>query len=128
MTLVDSCFCFCCPVVQVALEKHGTVYEGGYSGTHVAIRRFWDIVHEFDRSRKMKLLRFVTGASRAGIGGLGCLTPKLKIQRNGNQETTLLPTASTCFNTLLLPEYKSRGVMKEKLLVAIENASGFGLE
>ena len=110
-----------------ALENTGTVYEGGFTKSCVAVRRFWDVVHEFDDDTKRKLLRFVTGASRPPMGGLGRLEPKLKIQRNG-PDSELLPTSATCFNTLLLPEYSTRGKLKRKLLVAVENASGFGLE
>lgn len=39
-----------------------------------------------------------------------------------------LPMAHTCFNQLVLPAYKSRKLLKQKLLIAIENAEGFGLE
>ena len=134
------------------LESNGTVYEGGYTKDNIVIRRFWDVVHEFNEDIKRKFLRFVTGASRPPMGGLGNLEPKLKIQKNG-VDSDLLPTAATCFNTyvyyscccccccctmrthilffdcsLLLPEYATRSKMKEKLLVAVENASGFGLE
>lgn len=38
-----------------------------------------------------------------------------------------LPTAHTCFNVLLLPEYSSQQKLKEKLLKAIQYAHGFGL-
>lgn len=37
------------------------------------------------------------------------------------------PAAHTCFNHLLLPEYSSEAVLREKLLLAISNAEGFGL-
>lgn len=37
------------------------------------------------------------------------------------------PAAHTCFNHLLMPEYSSEAVLKEKLLLAISNAEGFGL-
>jgi len=110
-----------------ALEKEGTVYEG-YTAEHICVRRFWDVVKELNDKEKRLFLRFVTGASRPPMGGLSKLIPKLKIQRNGCEPTELLPTAATCFNTLLLPEYGTREKMKRKLLVAIENASGFGLE
>ena len=43
------------------------------------------------------------------------------------QETQRLPTASTCFNLLKLPNFKSRAVLKERLLYAIRSASGFEL-
>jgi hypothetical protein len=108
------------------------VYEGGYSKDHMTIRRFWDIcvgggADDFGDDERLKLLRFFSGAARAPMGGLGKLVPPLKIQRM-SPDSDKLPTAATCFNTLLLPDYASRGKMKEKLLVAIENASGFGLE
>ena len=38
-----------------------------------------------------------------------------------------LPTASTCFNLLKLPNFKSRKVLKEKLLYAIKAEAGFDL-
>jgi hypothetical protein len=44
------------------------------------------------------------------------------------QDTSRLPTASTCFNTLLLPCYAHREQLREKLELAIENASGFQLK
>jgi len=38
-----------------------------------------------------------------------------------------LPSAHTCFNHLLLPEYSSKEKLREKLLIAINNSVGFGL-
>lgn len=62
---------------------------------------------------------------RAPVGGLGKLT--LIIQRFG-PDSDRLPTAHTCFNYLLLPEYSSEEKLKSRLLTAIENAQGFGLQ
>ena len=45
----------------------------------------------------------------------------------GRNETQRLPTASTCFNLLKLPNFKSRAVLRERLLYAIRSASGFEL-
>lgn len=39
-----------------------------------------------------------------------------------------LPMSHTCFNQLVLPPYKSRKILKHKILTAIQNAEGFGLE
>lgn len=36
-----------------------------------------------------------------------------------------LPTASTCFNTLRLPEYRSEHVLEEKLRLAMSESHGF---
>jgi hypothetical protein len=58
------------------------------------------------------------------IGGLARL--KLIISRNG-PDTDRLPTAHTCFNALLLPDYSSIERLQEKLSIAIDNTEGFGL-
>jgi len=39
-----------------------------------------------------------------------------------------LPEAHTCFNQLILPEYQNKEILKKKLIIAISNAEGFGLE
>lgn len=105
--------------------KKSTTYEGGYTSNTKIIKQFWDIViNEFDQNQKKELLKFITSSNRAPIGGLGELD--LKIQR-ATSDTEQLPTSSTCYITLLLPEYKSKEKLKNKLLLAIENSSGFGL-
>lgn len=38
-----------------------------------------------------------------------------------------LPTAHTCFNQLLLPLYKTKEKLKQKLTQAVENCEGFGM-
>lgn len=38
-----------------------------------------------------------------------------------------LPTAHTCFNVLLLPEYSSQEKLDERLSKAINYAEGFGM-
>jgi hypothetical protein len=58
--------------------------------------------------------------------GLGHLSPPFVISRNGAEDSRL-PTAHTCFNHLLLPAYSSKAVLRERLLLALENAEGFGL-
>ena len=108
------------------LEKYST-YEGGFDKDHPYIRKVWEVLHEFDFEQKKNFLRFSTGADRAPIGGLKNLEPKFKLQRNG-PDTASLPTSATCFNTLLLPEYESKLKLRRLLLIAIENASGFGLQ
>jgi len=51
----------------------------------------------------------------------------LQVQRSG-PDSDRLPTAHTCFNILLMPEYGSRGKLRERLEIAVENAEGFGLQ
>ena len=58
------------------------------------------------------------------MGGLSKL--KLVIARHG-PDSDRLPTAHTCFNVLLLPDYKNMDKLKERLLLAITHAKGFGM-
>jgi ubiquitin-protein ligase E3 A len=106
------------------LEK-GTEYDDGYGPEHPLIIQFWKLVHEeFTLDLKKKLLSFVTSSDRVPLKGLGNLT--FVIQRNG-PDTDRLPSALTCFGRLLLPEYATSEKLKDRLIIAIENAKGFGL-
>lgn len=90
-----------------------------------AVRWLWEIVHEFDDEEKRRFLKFFSGSDRAPIGGLGNL--RCIIQRDGT-DSNKLPTSHTCFNTLLLPSYRSKDKMGDRLRLAIMNSEGFGLE
>lgn len=105
-----------------ALEK-ATKYEG-FSKESVTIQYFWQIIHSFSKQQQKRFLSFVSGSDRAPIGGLGKM--QMTITRTG-ADTNRLMTAHTCFNYLILPEYTDKGKMMEMMLMAIENASGFGL-
>lgn len=106
------------------LEKQAR-YDGGYHAGHPSIRQFWSVVHSFTLEQKKKFLFFTSGCDRAPVGGLSRLI--LTIQRSG-PDTDRLPTAHTCFYVMLLPEYRTENKMRSKLLLAIENAQGFGLK
>ena len=99
-------------------------YEG-FAPTHRVVRWFWKLVEELDLPQQQALLKFCTGSPRAPVGGLGELN--FKIQRAG-ADSPRLPTASTCFNTFLLPEYSSEEKLRKLTLIAIENGEGFFLE
>lgn len=63
-------------------------------------------------------------SDRVPIKGLGNLT--FVISRAG-PDSDSLPSAHTCFNHLLIPDYSSKAKLEEKLRVAIRNSKGFGL-
>eukprot|EP00624_Nannochloropsis_granulata_P006748 evm.model.NODE_51206_length_4267_cov_13.577221.1 len=100
-------------------------YEGGYEKSSNVIQWFWAVIHEMDLTSQRQLLMFVTGSAKAPIGGLGKLS--LLIQRAG-PDSDHLPTAHTCFNALLMPEYGSKEKLKERLMKAISECRGFGLQ
>jgi hypothetical protein len=86
---------------------------------------FWEFVLAAPLETKHLLLLFATGSSHAPIGGLS--KQKFLLQRAG-PDSHQLPTAHTCFHTLLLPEYKTKDKLIKKLHVALQNAQGFGLQ
>jgi len=98
----------------------------GYNPTEPYIQSFWQVLREFDVVQKKKFLAFVTGSDRAPFGGLHEV--HLAVQKNDQEPTDRLPTAHTCFKLLDLPTYASTEKLREKLLTAIDNSEGFGLE
>jgi ubiquitin-protein ligase E3 A len=101
-----------------------TRYERGLSANHPLIVAFWQIVHSLSDDEKRHFMSFATGSDRIPIGGISSMQ---FVIRHAGGDTDRLPTASTCFNILHLPHYKTTAKLREKLLVAISNAEGFGL-
>ena len=63
--------------------------------------------------------------AQAPLLGFRYLHPAFCIQRV--EDATRIPTASTCFNLLKLPQFQDFDTMSEKLTHAIAANSGFGL-
>lgn len=103
----------------------GARYDGGYSDTHPTVNSLWSVLQSLPIDEKRSFLQFATGCDRAPVAGLKAL--RLLVQRAG-PDSDKLPTAHTCFNALLLPDYSSKDKLRAKLLTAIRNAQGFGLQ
>jgi len=71
-------------------------------------------------------LQFVWARSRLPSREIDFEAPFKIIKDTKSIGDDALPSASTCFFTLTLPEYSSREVLKRKLLFAIEN--GYTME
>ena len=97
-------------------------YDDGFSREHPTVRLMWEVIHALSFEMKKRFLFFCTGSDRVPIKGLGNLN--FVISRNGTDEERL-PSAHTCFNHLLLPEYKSKEKLKDQLLKAIVDTEGF---
>ena len=113
------------PEIDMKALERVTKYDGGFDADHRAIRDFWSVVHSLPIADQKRLLFFATGCDRAPVGGLENLP--FVVQRSG-PDTEHLPTAHTCFNVLLLPEYDCQEKLRDRLAVAIANAEGFGLQ
>lgn len=98
----------------------------GWDASHRTVRDFWSIVKRYDEPMKRKLLEFVTASDRVPVGGVKNIM--FIVQRNGeeNDPAGRLPTSYTCYGTLLLPEYRDKEMLRERLAMALENAQGFG--
>ena len=105
--------------------REGSRYCNGFTKDCKSMQWFWDIVlNEWDDSKRRKLLTFSTGSDRAPVSGLKNM--KFYIIKDGN-ETEKLPTSHTCFNQLLIPEYPTKDILRDKLEMAVNNATGFGM-
>ena len=91
-------------VIDFKELDESTSYEGGYTKDSPIIRNLWDVLHSLSVEEKKAFLVFATGSDRVPIEGMKALN--FVIQRHAN--TTHLPSAHTCFNVFLLPEYESR--------------------
>uniref|UniRef100_A0A8C5H7Y4 Ubiquitin-protein ligase E3B n=1 Tax=Gouania willdenowi TaxID=441366 RepID=A0A8C5H7Y4_GOUWI len=132
------------------LKKH-TVYYGGFHSSHRVIIWLWDILSsDFNADERAMFLKFVTSCSRPPLLGFAYLKPPFSIrcvEVSDDQDTgdTLgsvlrgfftirkkepggrLPTSSTCFNLLKLPNYSKKSILRDKLRYAISMNTGFEL-
>jgi ubiquitin-protein ligase E3 A len=82
--------------------QRGCTYQDGYEEGSSAVTLLWRVLHEFGNDDKKTFLRFLTGSDRCPVGGLAAV--EMVVSRNTDEEQRL-PSAHTCFNHLLLPEY-----------------------
>jgi hypothetical protein len=111
-------------IIDTEKLRKATRYEAPYNASHPTIILFWSIVDAYDQDDRKRLLEFVTASVRVPVTGFGSM--QFVICRAG-ADSRSLPTSSTCFGKLMLPEYKSKEKMKGKLDLAIRNAQGFGI-
>ena len=110
---------------------------GGFTATSRTVELLWEILEEMSQDDQEKFLQFCTGSSRPPLLGFRSLNPPFSLRNTdeGGGGSALnylvdidrLPSASTCFNLLKLPPYKSKSNFKEKLLQAIRSGTGFEL-
>ena len=115
--------------------KNVMLYGGGYHPSQVVIQWFWEVIDEMTPEQKSKFLKFVTSCSRQPLLGFGALVPlpcitqvRLPESEHDVDERQLrLPTSATCMHLLKLPNYKSKQILRSKVLYAVESGAGFEL-
>ncbi|KAI8501105.1 Ubiquitin-protein ligase E3B, partial [Branchiostoma belcheri] len=138
---------------EIDLEdlKKYTQYYGGFHPAHRVVIWLWDILaKDFTNDERKAFLKFVTSCSKPPLLGFAHLEPPFCIrcvevaddQDTGDTVGSVLrgfftirkrdpvnrlPTSSTCFNLLKLPNYQKKSTLKEKLRYAISMNTGFEL-
>ncbi|KAG8230832.1 hypothetical protein J437_LFUL010229 [Ladona fulva] len=117
--------------IDFADWRKNTEYRSGYHDNHPVIQWFWQAMERFSNEQRLRLLQFVTGTSSVPYEGFAALRGstgprKFCIEKWGKPDS--LPRAHTCFNRLDLPPYPTSEILYEKLLLAVEETSTFGIE
>lgn len=127
---------FCAPELQILISGNNTMslidlksYTKyiGYTSYDRNIIRFWSVIEEFSKVDSGLFLKFVTSCERPPSLGFSSLHPQFTIQIIECNDDIRLPSASTCFNTLKLPTYSSKEILKNRLLTSIRSGAGFDL-
>jgi E3 ubiquitin-protein ligase TRIP12 len=100
----------------------------GYSHESVQEQMLAEVVDEMDELQQALLVGFLTGTNRLPFGGLKALSPPLTVAPRapveGQWPDETLPSVMTCANYFKIPEYSSKAILKEKLLIAIHEGQG----
>jgi len=111
--------------VDVGLLQRVVEYEG-YEKDDPVISYFWEVLREMTTHERKLFLQFVWARSRLPMKESDFDAP-FKVQKDfknsGGSANAALPTASTCFFSLSLPEYVDKDTLKRKLLYAIKNVT-----
>ena len=116
--------------------KINTVYKGNLKEKSKLVQFFWEVLSELNNEQLLLFYKFCTGSTRVPIDGFSSLSgPRNKIMKftiesiNNNKSMNKLITAQTCFNSIILPDYKSKEEIKKSINIILENDTNyFGLE
>lgn len=101
-------------------------WKTGSEGKHSdQVNWLWDYLNQLSYKQQKKFLSFVTGSDRIPATGIQNLN--FTIKRAGS-DCERLPSAHTCFNELELYSYSTKQKLYNKLTMAIEGSSGFGIK
>jgi len=119
--------------------KSNTLYKGNITEKNEVVQFFWEVLSELNNEELLLFFRFCTGSTRVPIDGFSALPgPKNKIikfsielRKNKDEDLKCqkLIVAQTCFNNIILPEYKTKEEMKKAINIILESDTNyFGLE
>ena len=114
--------------------KENTIYKGAYNPNHPVIKMFWDKIGTLQKNELIKFLEFSTGTGSVQIDGFGSLKgvggriQKFTIEpfTNYSAENPDIYTfhrieAKRVYNTIILPEYRSRQELDQAINMILYN-------
>jgi other hect domain ubiquitin protein ligase E3 len=104
------------------LRKH-TVYKAPIKADSPLINNFWSLIKEFSPADQLKFVKFCWGQERLPSTDHEYAVNQIRfmikpITFSGNQDG-MLPRSDTCFFNLELPNYSTKEIMRERILLAI---------
>jgi len=106
-------------------------FEHGYKSSSGVARLLCQVLAELPVEHKRKFISFCTGCPRLPVGGFAALKPPLtvvkkELPKEASQSALdmQLPSVMTCANYLKLPDYASPTILRDRLLVAVNEADG----
>jgi hypothetical protein len=119
------------PQIDIADWRDNTTYWGGLKESSRIVAWFWEAMGRMKQQDLRNLLAFVHGSQQVPLGGFSKLrgfnggTKKFNIRCQLDASADHLPTAQTCFNTLIVPAYQSCAELEKKLRQALSLNQGF---
>ncbi|CRG90758.1 E3 ubiquitin-protein ligase TRIP12 [Talaromyces islandicus] len=102
--------------------------DHGFNMDSKSVRNLLQTMSELDAQQRRDFLQFVTGSPKLPIGGFKSLTPMFTVVCRPSEppytSDDYLPSVMTCVNYLKLPDYSSLEVLRERLIVAIQEGQG----
>lgn len=110
--------------IDFKLLRRNTVYSGGIVENSDLIRNFWQVLSEMKESDKLKLIKFCWGQERLPATDDEYKRTQTRFMikpsmSSSSDQNALLPKADTCFFNLELPNYSTKEIMQQKLILVI---------
>ncbi|XP_069571291.1 probable E3 ubiquitin-protein ligase HERC3 isoform X1 [Brachyistius frenatus] len=105
--------------------KKNTVYEAYYR-SHPTIQMFWEVFGELTEDQRKDFILFLTGSRRVPILGMDQIRMRVQVSQilNGSHDQHM-PEALTCHSLLQLPLYSTKEIMRDQLIEALKEDTGF---
>jgi len=104
------------------LKKHAVI-KHPYTAESDQVKWLWEILESLDNPTRLQFIKFITGFSSIPIGGAARFPHPFTIL-GAKKSVDLLPESNTYFLALLIPQYPTLELFRDKLLQAInENTS-----